>query len=120
MKRWIWINTSFQATHQWAECPHNDVAFLRDCHHHMFFVKVSTTVEHNDRDIEFLRFKKLVDDSIDNLYGTDRIKELGRKSCEDIAEELYNKLIQTDSNLAYRKFDIEVSEDNLVGARLNF
>lgn len=83
-KTFIVVRTSFEAYHQWPECPFSDVAFLKNLHRHIFHVevKIETT---SDRQIEFIRHKNLINKFIDSKYkGLD----LGPTSCEVIAEQL--------------------------------
>jgi len=69
-------------------------------------------VFHNDREVEFFVLQMAINDIIKELYGDDQIKDLGRKSCEDIADEIHRALL-----VQYpRKMVIEVSEDNEVSA----
>lgn len=60
MLKVIYINTSFVGFHRWDSAP-EEVAFLRDLHRHIFNVKVTVEVSHNDRDVEFFLLKKDVD-----------------------------------------------------------
>lgn len=118
MKRRIWIKTSFKGTHNWPECPYEDVSFLRDRHFHIFHIKVTIEVSHNDRDIEFIRFKNFIDDCLPCMYSlNNRVYELGRKSCEDIANDLHDEII---SFYPQRPMTIEVSEDEHVGAVVEY
>jgi len=117
-KRQIWIKTSFKGTHNWPECPYEDVSFLRDRHFHIFHVKVTIDVEHNDRDIEFIRFKNFIDEAISHYgiqYGGNDVKELGRMSCEDIADDLHRAI---ESRYPDRSMVIDISEDEHVGATI--
>lgn len=89
-----------------------DVSFLATPHRHIFHFEVSIEVEHSDRAIEFIQFKRW----LENLYKG-RTLELNYKSCEMIAEDLY-EIIAT--RYPDRIIHIEVSEDNENGARLTF
>ena len=86
------------------------VRFLGYDHRHTFFFKVGVSVEHNDRDIEFIIFKRW----LESLYG-DGIIQLDFKSCEMIAEDLYS---QINARYPGRAISIDVSEDNENGALL--
>ena len=88
------------------------VRFLGYDHRHTFFFKVGVSVEHNDRDIEFIIFKRW----LESLYG-DGIIQLDFKSCEMIAEELYNVII---TNYPDREIWIDVSEDGENGTFIKF
>ena len=52
MNRHIYIQTQFTGYHRWDDAP-DCVAFLRNTHRHVFHVKVTVPVQHNDRAIEF-------------------------------------------------------------------
>ena len=87
-----------------------EVSFLGYTHRHQFGFKVGISVEHNDRAIEFILFKRW----LESLYG-DGIIQLDFKSCEMIAEDLY-KII--NSKYPGRTISIDVSEDGENGAWL--
>jgi hypothetical protein len=80
-----------------------DVSFLASPHRHIFHFKVYLQVFHDDRDVEFIQFKRW----LEKLYSTGTL-ELNHKSCEMIAEELYAKISAQFTN---RSIWIEVSED---------
>jgi hypothetical protein len=89
-----------------------DVSFLGTPHRHIFHFKVSIEVFQDDRDIEFIQFKRW----LEKCYN-DGILELNHKSCEMIAREL-NATIT--ARYAGRKTIIDVSEDGENGATLTF
>jgi len=80
-----------------------DVSFLANPHRHIFHFRVAIDVFHNDRDIEFIQFKRW----LENLYK-DAILALDYKSCEMIADDLY---VQIAGRYPGRNVTIEVSED---------
>jgi hypothetical protein len=87
-----------------------DVSFLATPHRHIFHFKVRIDVKHDDRDIEFIQFKRW----LEGLYGKGTL-QLDNKSCEmicdDIAEAVNNKYGYTNSVL-----EVEVSEDGENGS----
>ena len=87
-----------------------DVSFLATPHRHIFHFEVSIEVFHNDRDIEFIQFKRW----LENQYSQG-ILELNYKSCEMISDDLYEVIATRypDRNIA-----IQVSEDNENGATI--
>ena len=87
-----------------------DVSFLATPHRHIFHFEVSIEVFHNDRDIEFIQFKRW----LENQYSKG-ILELNYKSCEMISDDLYEVIATRypDRNIA-----IQVSEDNENGATI--
>lgn len=90
----------------------DDVSFLGVLHRHIFHFRVEIDVEHNDRDIEFIQFKRW----LERLYSQETL-QLDYKSCEMIAEDLAGEISQKYPN---RAFNVTVSEDNENGATLFF
>jgi hypothetical protein len=95
-----------------------NVAFLASPHRHIFHFRVSIDVFHNDRDIEFIQFKRW----IENLYSNNGIVsnpvlDLNSKSCEMIADDLY---VQIAARYPNRAVSIEVSEDGENGCTINY
>jgi 6-pyruvoyl-tetrahydropterin synthase len=120
-KRWIRVGTQFRGIHSWPECPHGDVAFLKHPHRHTFKIEVKVEVAHLDREIEFFKFQHAVDRALNTVLHLD-CKEiepvhLGRKSCEEIAEDLYGEISRI---YPYREMVISVSEDGEVAAEIEF
>jgi hypothetical protein len=89
-----------------------DVSFLGSPHRHIFHFRVAIDVFHNDRDIEFIQFKRW----LENLYK-DSILALNYKSCEMMADDLY---IQIAGRYPGRNVTIEVSEDGENGCVINY
>jgi len=89
-----------------------DVSFLGTPHRHIFHFEVTIEVFHNDRDIEFIQFKRW----LENQYSQG-ILELNYKSCEMISDDLYEVIATRYSN---RKVVITVSEDNENGATIHY
>lgn len=91
-----------------------DVSFLASPHRHIFHFRVSIDVFHNDRDIEFIQFKRW----LEALYnGSNSVLELDWKSCEMIADDLY---IQIADRYPGRAVEIEVSEDGENGCTIKY
>lgn len=119
--RMIWVKFNREGIHKYpaaltdpnlATGDQYDVSFLGYPHRHIFYFQVWISVTHNDRDIEFIQFKRW----LENLYGNDVIK-LDYKSCEMIAEDLY---AQISAKYPNRSVWIEVSEDGENGALLKW
>jgi hypothetical protein len=89
-----------------------DVSFLGTPHRHIFHFKVYIQVFQDDRDIEFIQFKRW----LEKCYN-DGILELDHKSCEMIARELNTTIT---ARYPGRKTIIDVSEDGENGATLTF
>jgi hypothetical protein len=89
-----------------------DVSFLGNEHRHIFFFKVAIQVFHNDRDIEFIQFKRW----LENQFNTGILK-LNHKSCEMIADDLYEVIATRYSG---RKISISVAEDDENGCKIEY
>ena len=120
-KRSIWVTFTKEGIHKYPAALEDpalatgdkyDVSFLGYPHRHMFHFRVEIQVFHDDRDIEFIQFKRWLEE----LYG-DGILQLDYKSCEMIAEELAETI---NKRYPDRKMIITVSEDNENGATLTF
>ncbi len=102
MQKYIWITTNFEGFHAYQDAP-EEVSFLRNKHRHTFYAKVFIEVCHNNRDIEFIIFKRFINKLIDAMNKDD----LG--SCEMIADYIYEGVASTYLG---RGVMIEISEDN--------
>ena len=120
-QRKIWVTFQKEGVHcypaaatdpQLATGDEYDVSFLGTPHRHIFHFKVHIDVFHNDRDIEFIQFKRW----LENLYK-DSILALDYKSCEMIADDLY---IQIASRYPNRAVWIEVAEDGENGCLIRY
>ena len=89
-----------------------DVSFLGTPHRHIFHFKVFIQVYQDDRDIEFIQFKRW----LEKMYNEGTL-ELNHKSCEMIARDLNEKI---KARYPGRKTIIDVSEDGENGAALTF
>ena len=89
-----------------------DVSFLGTPHRHIFHFRVWIDVVHNDRDIEFIQFKRWVQ----KLYESGTI-QLDYKSCEMMSDDLY---LQIAARYPGRSVWIEVSEDGENGALIKY
>ena len=91
-----------------------DVSFLASPHRHIFHFRVWIDVFHDDRDIEFIQFKRW----LEQLYsGASSVLQLNYKSCEMIADDLY---LQIASKYPNRSVWIEVSEDGENGCFIRY
>lgn len=120
-ERKIWITFQKEGIHCYpaaatdpalATGDEYDVSFLAAPHRHIFHFRVWIDVFHNDRDIEFIQFKRW----LQNLYA-DGTLELNYKSCEMIADDVY---MQIAIRYPDRAVWIEVSEDNENGCLIKY
>lgn len=102
MQTQIIIKFQYEALHCWPLAP-SPVFYLRDVHRHQFHITCSKVVEHDDRAIEIITFKKQV---VEHLHKTFN-GNFNNMSCEHIAKHLL-KAFQLES--------CEVLEDGENGA----
>lgn len=117
----IWVTFRKEGIHRYPDASTNpklatadeyDVSFLGYPHRHIFHFKVAIEVFHDDRDIEFIQFKRW----LEKLYS-DSIIQLDFKSCEMIAEDLHS---QISAKYPGRDVWIDVSEDGENGCHIQF
>lgn len=117
----IWVTFQKEGIHKYpaaltdpalATGDEYDVSFLGYPHRHMFHFYVNIEVFHNDRDIEFIQFKRW----LESLYANGTL-QLDYKSCEMICDELAEII---NSKYPNRKLKLKVSEDNENGASCSY
>ena len=117
----IWVTFRKEGMHKYpaaltdpalATGDEYDVSFLGYPHRHIFHFKVWIGVTHNDRDIEFIQFKRW----LENLYKDATLK-LDFKSCEMMSDDLYAQII---AKYPDREVWIEVSEDGENGSFIKY
>lgn len=119
----IWVTFQKEGIHKYPAALEDpalktgdeyDVSFLGYPHRHIFHFRVWISVQHNDRDIEFIQFKRW----LEGLYsGEQSSLQLDYKSCEMIADDLY---LQIAGKYPNRNVIISVSEDNENGAEIYY
>lgn len=105
--RKVFCTFQLEGFHQYKDAK-EDYAFLRSRHRHMFHFKVTVSVNHSDREIEFIEMK---DKLIKYFSEEDR---MNNKSCEMLADLAVSKV----NNLYGDRISVEaeVSEDGENGA----
>jgi hypothetical protein len=120
-KRMIWVTFRKEGIHAYYDAAHDpnlktgdeyDVSFLGMPHRHIFHFTVAIEVLHNNRDIEFIQFKRW----LENQYS-EGVLELNNKSCEMISDDLYH-IIAT--RFPDRDIEITVAEDGENGATITY
>lgn len=106
-QKYIFVTFQKEGIHRYPDAPAG-VEFLAHPHRHMFHFRVEIEVFHDDRDLEFILVKR----ELESLY-TDEVLELNNKSCEMMADDLANYLMQKYPG---RNLAITVSEDGENGA----
>ena len=110
VKRWVTVRTSFRGIHNWPECPHEEVNFLRHPHRHVFHVRLSIEVSETDREIEFFILQRAVNQILKERFEQEEgVVMLGAMSCEMIADEIHSAVSERYPG---RNMRISVSEDN--------
>lgn len=117
----IWVRFQKEGIHKYpaaltdpklATGDEYDVSFLGYPHRHIFHFKVEIEVFHDDRDIEFIQFKRW----LEALYANGTL-QLDYKSCEMICDDLAS---QINNKYPNRNLTITVSEDNENGATCSY
>jgi len=120
-ERKIWVTFRKEGIHMYPAAADDpalatgdeyDVSFLGVPHRHIFHFRVWIDVFHNDRDIEFIQFKRW----LEKLYAGGTL-ELNFKSCEMISDDLY---LQIAARYPDRAVWIEVAEDGENGALIKY
>ena len=124
-KSMIWVTFQKEGIHKYpaalddpklATGDEYDVSFLGYPHRHIFHFRVCIEVFHDDRDIEFIQFKRW----LEKLYSgseTGGVLVLDYKSCEMICDELAETINKKYPN---RRMEITVSEDGENGATIQY
>jgi len=120
-ERKIWVTFRKEGIHKYpaaltdpalATGDEYDVSFLGHPHRHIFHFRVWIDVWHNDRDVEFIQFKRW----LENLYRTGTV-QLDFRSCEMMADDLY---VQIAGRYPGRSVWIEVAEDGENGCLIKY
>lgn len=120
-KSYIWVTFRKEGIHMYPAAATDpklatgdwlDVSFLGAPHRHIFHFKVEMEVFHDNRDVEFIQAKRIME-----RWYSDGTLQLNHKSCEMMARELYAKCLEQWPSRCYT---IEVSEDGENGCRLVF
>ena len=120
-KRMIWVTFRKEGIHRYPAAETDpklktgdeyDVSFLGYPHRHIFHFTVAIEVFHNDRDVEFIQFKRW----LEKLYSSNEgVLSLDYKSCEMISDDLYDVIA---SRYPGRDIHITISEDGENGATI--
>jgi hypothetical protein len=113
MKTNIIVTLQMEGLHNWPDAKTivPIMGFLSDIHRHIFHITCKKEVKHNDRDVEFIMFKRDLEYYINTKYYSTKYNCLlfGPMSCEMIAKHLIDEF-----DLCYCK----VMEDNENGAEI--
>ncbi len=119
----IWVTFRKEGIHKYpaaltdpnlATGDEYDVSFLGHPHRHIFHFRVWLSVTHNDRDVEFIQFKRW----LEKLYSGDQsVLSLDYKSCEMMSDDLH---AQIHAKYPDREVWIEISEDGENGSFIKY
>jgi len=119
----IWVTFRKEGIHKYpaaatdpnlATGDEYDVSFLATPHRHIFHFRVWLSVTHNDRDVEFIQFKRW----LEKLYSSNEgVLSLDYKSCEMMSDDLY---AQISARYPDREVWIEISEDGENGSFIKY
>lgn len=121
--RMIWVTFRKEGIHKYPAALEDpklktgdeyDVSFLGYPHRHIFHFTVAIEVFHNDRDVEFIQFKRWLEGLYSSAQG---VLSLDYKSCEMISDDLYEQIA---TRYPDRKIEITVSEDGENGATITY
>lgn len=108
----IWVRFQKEGIHKYPAALEDpklaEVSFLGYPHRHMFHFEVEMEVFHDDRDVEFILFKR----ELEALYEQGTL-QLDYKSCEMLCDDLSEYILDKYSG---RNLRISISEDNENGA----
>ena len=105
----IFVTFQHEGLHHWPEAVHHaGVEFLAHPHRHVFHFRVELSVNHSNREVEFILLKR----ELESLYR-EGVLQLDHMSCEMLAEDLLKYLIL---HYPKRALFVEVSEDGENGA----
>jgi hypothetical protein len=119
--KFIWVTFQKEGIHRYPEAltdpalatgDEYDVSFLGHPHRHIFHFRVSIEVTHNNRDIEFIQFKRW----LEKLYSAGTLV-LDYKSCEMMSDDLY---LHIAARYPGRAVIIQVSEDGENGCEISY
>jgi hypothetical protein len=120
-KRMIWITFQREGIHKYPDAATNpklktgdeyDVSFLAELHRHIFHFRIAIQVFHDDRDIEFIQFKRWCE----NIFN-EGVLQLNFKSCEMLSDDLHEVIA---AKYPGRVLIIEVSEDGENGSTTTY
>jgi hypothetical protein len=113
IKTSVIVRLQVEGLHCWpaAKDVFPEVAFLSDPHRHIFHIQAEKEVFHDDRDVEFIIFKRDLEEYFRRVYyvPSTRVHDFGSMSCERIATEILDR---------FNCLSVEVWEDLENGARV--
>lgn len=102
----VWAEARLPGFHHWPDAPLHR-SYLAQRHRHLFHIRATVRVTHDDRDVEFHDLA----DAIRAWWGPED-RECVSRSCEALARELAGHLLERGMTVT----QVDVSEDGETGA----
>lgn len=116
MRTFVKVKTEAYIKHNWPDCNIEQSDFLKNVHVHKMIVTVEVEVTHSDRQVEFFVLRGDILRALQSLYKIEPkgvIYELGTRSMEMVAEDLFSWL-----NQQYNVHFVECSEDGFFSGKV--
>lgn len=133
--RYIVVTTQFDGLHNW---PEGHPTYLQSPHRHTFTVRAEIEVAHNDRELEIITVKSVIDSFVRGCWPSSRdfnLFILESTSCEEVATRIVKYLavryqLPTVEPIVIQHFGVkeyhanrsivvEVLEDGMLGAKVS-
>jgi len=92
MKTNVIAKLELEGLHNWPDARKlfPEVGFLSSMHRHKWFITAKRRVNHDDRDVEFIMFKRDIEEYINKKFFDPELRThvFGAMSCEMLAREL--------------------------------
>ncbi len=113
MRTNVIVKLELDGLHNWPDAKKifPEVGFLSDIHRHKWYITAKKRVMHDDRDVEFIMFKRDIEDYLRSKYYREDYRShfFGATSCEMLAREILETF-----DCCY----VSVFEDNENGAEI--
>lgn len=109
MKKYIVVKNNYEGIHRYKDAP-VEVDYLRQYHRHIFNIETKIEVYDEDRELEFMIVKHLIQQFISEKKKGGFYWIMDNLSCENVCSMIY-KLIK-DNYGETRYVSVRVYEDN--------
>ena len=118
----IIVKLQVEGTHNWPDATDGagaEMHYLEYRHRHMFHIVAKKEVMHDDRDVEFIMFKRKINRYLREMYYTSELDlcDFGSQSCEMIADDLATVI---QNKYPGRWLKISVAEDDENGCEIEY
>ena len=96
-------------THSWSDAT-GEREYLSHTHRHLFTCTVTVVVTHDDRQVEYHDLRDLILQWVMTYpLASGDMREFGNNSCEHLARDLWQNMVERNKLLVY---EVSVSEDD--------